>query len=156
MNILIDENIPYGREAFEALGAVETAPGRGITREMLLDKDMLLVRSITKVNEALLSGTPVKFVATATIGEDHIDKTWLREQGIGFSSAPGCNANSVSEYITAALLVLAERHGLSLPDLSLGIVGLGNVGTRVLKKSRALGMRCVVNDPPLAESTCEP
>jgi erythronate-4-phosphate dehydrogenase len=156
MNILIDENIPYGREAFEALGTVETAPGRGITREMLLDKDILLVRSITKVDEALLAGTPVKFVATATIGEDHIDKFWLRAQGIGFSSAPGCNANSVSEYITAALLVLAERHGLSVPDLSLGIIGVGNVGRRVLKKAVALGMRCVLNDPPLAESTCEP
>jgi erythronate-4-phosphate dehydrogenase len=148
MVILVDENVPYGREAFGLLGEVRTAHGRKISREMLADADALVVRSITKVTRELLDGTPVRFVGTCTIGEDHVDKAWLAAQGITFSSAPGCNANSVGEYITAALLHLAERHGLTLAGMKLGIVGVGNVGRRVWKKAEALGVRCVLNDPP--------
>lgn len=156
MRVVADENIPYVREAFAEFGEVVTLPGRKVSKADLADADILLVRSITKVNAALLEGTPVKFVATATIGVDHIDEAWLAASGIGFSSAPGCNANSVAEYITAALYVLAEQHDLELSTLSLGIVGVGNVGKRVAAKARALGMRVVLNDPPLAEATCEP
>jgi erythronate-4-phosphate dehydrogenase len=148
MVILVDENVPYGREAFGMLGEVRTAHGRKISREMLADVDALVVRSITKVNRELLEGTPVCFVGTCTIGEDHVDKAWLASQGIAFSSAPGCNANSVGEYITAALLHLAEKHGLALAGMKLGIVGVGNVGKRVWKKAEALGLKCVLNDPP--------
>jgi len=148
MVILVDENVPYGREAFGLLGEVRTAHGRKISREMLADVDALVVRSITKVNRELLEGTPVRFVGTCTIGEDHVDKAWLASQGIAFSSAPGCNANSVGEYIVAALLHLAEKHGLHLAGMKLGIVGVGNVGNRVWKKAGALGMQCVLNDPP--------
>jgi len=153
MRIVVDENVPYGPEAFGGLGEVVTAPGRGITRETVAEADALVVRSITKVNEALLEGTPVKFVGTCTIGEDHIDKAYLAARNIGFSSAPGCNANSVAEYIVAALLVLSRKLGFSLPGATLGIVGVGNVGSRVLAKAEALGMTCVLNDPPLAERT---
>lgn len=150
MRVVVDENIPYGREAFAEFGEVLTKPGRNLTSEDLAGAEALMVRSITKVNEALLAGTPVRFVATATIGVDHVDEAWLSAQGIGFSSAPGCNANSVAEYITAALFVLAQRHSLQLDALSIGIVGVGNVGSKVALKANALGMRVVLHDPPLA------
>ena len=153
MKILVDENIPYGREAFASLGEVTTMPGRAMDAAAVADADLLMVRSITKVSEGLLEGSKVRFVATATIGEDHIDKAYLAERGIGFSSAPGCNANSVGQYITSALLALADRFELDLSGMSLGIVGVGNVGKRVLAKASALGMTCVLNDPPLARET---
>ncbi len=147
MNIIADQNIPFAPEAFGTLGNVTTLPGRGITREHLAQADALIVRSITKVNAALLEGSPIRFVGTCTIGEDHIDKPWLAAHNIGFASAPGCNANSVSEYITAALLELGAKAGNSL-----GIIGYGHVGKRVATKAQALGLRVVINDPPLANS----
>ncbi|MBI2421308.1 MAG: 4-phosphoerythronate dehydrogenase [Candidatus Hydrogenedentes bacterium] len=153
---MADENIPLAREAFGALGEVRLCPGRGLRAADLGDANVLMVRSITEVNAALLEGTGIQFVGTATIGEDHIDRAFLATRGIGFSSAPGCNANSVSEYITAALLELARRYRLDLGSLSLGVIGCGNVGKRVLAKARTLGMRCVVNDEPLAAETKEP
>jgi len=156
MRILADENIPYVREAFAALGDVVTMPGRAMNADTVRDAEILLVRSITKVNEALLDGSRVRFVATATIGEDHIDKAYLRERGIAFASAPGSNADSVRQYVTAALLVLAERFDLDLRGMSLGIVGVGNVGSRVCANAAALGMRCVLSDPPLARATGDP
>ncbi len=153
MQIVVDENVPYGREAFGTLGEVETRAGRAITRDTLARADALVVRSITKVNEALLEGTPVKFVGTCTIGEDHIDKPYLAARGIGFSSAPGCNAASVGQYMSSAWLVLAEKHGLDLRALKLGIVGAGNVGKQMLARASAFGMTCVLNDPPLFDET---
>jgi len=154
LKITADENIPYVREAFGTLGDVTTLHGRRMTSEALRDADLLLVRSITKVNRDLLDGTPVHFVATATIGEDHVDKAYLAERGIAFSSAPGCNANSVGQYIAAALLELANGPGIS--GRKLGIVGVGNVGKRVLAAATALGFECVLNDPPLARKTGDP
>ncbi len=156
MKIIVDENIPYGKEAFGALGEVETAAGRAIDTAMLRDADALIVRSITKVNEALLAGTSVRFVGTCTIGEDHVDKAYLAANDITFTSAPGCNANSVGEYIVAALLTLAQRYDLRLDTMTLGIVGVGNVGAKVFAKATALGMRCVLNDPPLADASKDP
>ena len=153
MRILADENIPLVREAFAELGHVETMPGRVITPEAVKDVSMLLVRSITRVNRALLAGSAVRFVATATIGEDHIHKGYLEEQGIVFASAPGSNADSVGQYMVSSLFALAERYGFKLEGTSLGIVGVGNVGSRVVKLAAALGMRCVLNDPPLARQT---
>ena len=156
MNILVDENIPYGMEAFGTLGAVRRAHGRAITREMLTDVEALVVRSITKVYASLLDGTPVRFVGTCTIGEDHIDKPYLAQRGTAFSSAPGCNANSVAEYVVTALFLLAAKYGFDLSSKRLGIVGVGNVGSKVFRKASALGMTCVLNDPPLAEKTGDP
>ncbi|HEX2613684.1 MAG TPA: erythronate-4-phosphate dehydrogenase, partial [Fibrobacteria bacterium] len=98
MKILVDENIPQGREVFSAYGDVVTFHGRRVTAEDVRKADALLVRSITKVNAALLDGSRVKFVGTATIGVDHVDQAYLKSQGIGFSAAPGCNARSVAEY----------------------------------------------------------
>lgn len=149
MLFIIDENIPFAREAFGALGEVRLVAGRAITRDLLRDADALLVRSVTRVNAALLAGTRVQFVGTATIGTDHIDLDYLQQTGISFASAAGCNANSVAEYIVAALLHIAEQKRFLLAGKTLGIVGVGNVGSRVAEKARALGLRVVLNDPPL-------
>jgi len=153
MRIVADENIPFAREAFGTLGDVVTASGRDISSETVKDADLLIVRSVTQVNEALLGGSRVRFVGTCTIGVDHLDMDYLRRRGIAFASAPGCNANSVAEYVTAALLVLAGRNGIELKGKSIAVIGVGNVGSRVVEKVEALGMRVLMNDPPLAERT---
>jgi erythronate-4-phosphate dehydrogenase len=148
MKIVADPNIPYVRDAFAALGDITLIPGRQIDAGSVRDAAVLLVRSVTPVNAALLDGARVQFVATATIGTDHIDEPLLAQRGIGFSSAAGSNANSVAEYIIAALLELGERHKFRLRDKTLGVVGVGNVGSKVVRFARALGMRVLENDPP--------
>jgi erythronate-4-phosphate dehydrogenase len=153
MKIVADQNIPFVEQCFAHLGKVELFPGRKITPDAVADADMLLVRSITKVNESLLAQSKVKFVATATIGFEHIDLDYLSRRNIGFASAPGSNANSVAEYITAALLALGKKYKFKLAGKSIGIVGVGNVGSRVAAKCTALGMKTVLNDPPLARKT---
>ena len=153
MKIVADTNIPYVKECFSSIGDVTLVSGRDITSDVAADADILLVRSITKVNEGLLKGSNVKFVATATIGTDHIDQDYLASAGIGFSSAPGSNANSVAEYVVAALLALAKKYKFQLEGKSIGIVGVGNVGRKVEAKTRALGMKPYLNDPPLARQT---
>ena len=149
MRIVADPNIPYVREAFTALGDVTLIPGRGMTAATVRDAEILLVRSVTPVNAALLDGSRVRFVATATIGTDHVNEAYLRNQGIGFASAAGSNANSVAEYVVAALLEWAHEHKFRLRDKTLGVVGVGNVGSRVVRYAEALGMRVLKNDPPL-------
>jgi erythronate-4-phosphate dehydrogenase len=153
MNIVVDTNIPYGGEAFAHLGTVRTLPGRSVSSELLGDVSALIVRSVTKVNAELLEGTPVRFVGTATIGTDHVDTGYLARQGIGFASAPGSNADSVAEYVVAALLRQAASTGRPLQDMTLGIIGVGNVGSRVRWRAEALGMKCLLNDPPLQRAT---
>lgn len=156
MKIVIDENIPYGAEAFETLGEVRAMSGRDVTRDAVKDADMLVVRSITKVNAKLLGGTRVRFVGTATIGTDHVDTEWLGQNHVGFASAPGSNANSVAEYVMTALLVLARRKGFRLRDRSIAVMGVGNVGGKVAAKARALGMTVLMNDPPRFSNPREP
>ncbi len=151
MKILVDENMPYARELFSRLGDVKAVPGRPIPVAELIDADALMVRSVTKVNEALLAGKPVKFVGTATAGTDHVDDAWLKQTGIGFSAAPGCNAIAVVEYVFSALLMLAERDGFALRDRTVGIIGVGNVGGRLQKRLEALGIRTLLCDPPRAD-----
>lgn len=153
IRIVADENIPFAKEAFSTIGEVTLAKGRSITRDLLKHADALAVRSVTKVDEALLNGTPVKFVTTATIGYDHIDRAYLDRAGIGFASAPGSNANSVGEYITSAVLAVGETNGIDWRGKTIGIIGVGNVGSNVAKKAAALGLIPVLNDPPLADST---
>lgn len=111
-----------------------------------------MVRSVTKVNEALLAGTGVGFVGTATAGTDHVDDAWLQRQGIGFSAAPGCNAIAVVEYVFSALMLLAERDGFRLRDKTVGIIGVGNVGSRLDARLKALGVRtcCATRRAPNA------
>lgn len=151
MKILVDENMPYARELFSRLGEVKAVPGRPIPVAELDDADALMVRSVTKVNEALLAGKPVKFVGTATAGTDHVDDRWLAQAGIGFSAAPGCNAIAVVEYVFSALLMLAERDGFALRDRTVGIVGVGNVGRRLQARLEAFGVRTLLCDPPRAD-----
>lgn len=151
--ILADENIPFAREAFSRLGNVELISGRDITADRIKNIDILMVRSITKVNEQLLNGSGVTFVGTATIGTDHVDIDCLRQKGIGFSSAPGCNANSVSEYVIAALLEMAVKKGMVLSETTIGIIGVGNVGSTVEEKAKALGLEVILHDPPLKDKT---
>jgi erythronate-4-phosphate dehydrogenase len=150
VKIIVDENIPFGREAFGRLGDVVTMHGRKMDAAAVRDADVLIIRSITKVNRELLEGSRVRFVGTCTIGTDHVDEAYLRERGIAFASAPGCNANSVAEYVVCSLLVLAKRGGYQLEGKSIGVVGVGNVGSKVVAKCEALGMRVLQNDPPLA------
>jgi len=153
MKIIADENIPFVREAFSTLGDVSTLAGRAMTPASIQEADVLLVRSVTRVGKELLSGSKVKFVATATIGFDHVDVEYLQLQEIGFASAPGCNSNSVAEYVLSALMVVSERKGFSPQHKTVGIVGCGNVGSKVRSKLRVLGVTSLVNDPPLKDQT---
>ncbi|MCK4707192.1 MAG: 4-phosphoerythronate dehydrogenase [Gammaproteobacteria bacterium] len=152
MKIIADENIPYAKQAFADLGKVKTLPGRNMKNSDLQKCDCLLVRSVTQVNQQLLKNTPVKFVASATIGTDHIDLDYLQQQNIGFSNAPGCNAESASEYMINALFELSQKKGFNPFELTAGIIGHGNVGSRVKKKLDILGIKTLVNDPPLQDA----
>ncbi len=156
MKIVVDENIPFAKEAFGQLGRVVTRPGRQISRDDLRDAELLVVRSVTRVTADLLDGTPVRFVGTCTIGTDHVDQAYLAERGVAFASAPGSNAESVAEYVVSALLTLAERHGFQLAGRTLGVVGVGNVGSRVARNAAALGLKVLLNDPPLQRATGDP
>jgi len=153
MKIVADENIPFVAECFSSIGEVTTVSGREITSSVIRDADILLVRSITRVDSGLLSGSKVRFLATATIGFDHIDTDYLSRNNIGFASAPGSNANSAAEYVIAALLEIGQKHNINLEGKSIGIIGVGNVGGRVAKKCAALGMEVYLNDPPLQKQT---
>ncbi|MHC4104323.1 MAG: NAD(P)-dependent oxidoreductase, partial [Planctomycetota bacterium] len=155
MKIVADKNIPFVADCFSSVGEVELVGGREITPSVVADADMLLVRSVTPVGAELLAGSKVRFVATATIGFDHIDIEYLLRNNIGFASAPGSNANSAAEYVIAGLLEIGQRYGLDLEGKSIGIIGVGNVGSRVAKKCEALGMRVYLNDPPLQRQTGE-
>lgn len=155
MRIVADENIPLAEAFFADYGELVRLPGREMTREQVKDADVLLVRSVTQVNENLLTGTRVKFVGTATIGHDHVDRNWLAEQRIGFANAPGSNADSVVDYVLSSLLLLGEQDGVALSDRVVGIVGAGNVGGRVVERLRALDITCLVCDPPRAEQEGE-
>jgi erythronate-4-phosphate dehydrogenase len=148
MRIVADENIPFAREAFSPFGDVTLVNGRSITSDDLRDADILLVRSVTRVDRALLEGSPVGFVGTATIGVDHIDTGYLEHAGIVFADAAGSNSLSVAEYVVAALLELRARGLTALEGVPLGIVGMGRIGTLVADMARTLGMHPVGYDPP--------
>jgi len=151
VKILVDENMPYARELFSRTGEVVAVPGRPLPEAELRDASALMVRSVTPVSAALLADTPVKFVGTATAGTDHVDQTSLQAAGIGFSAAPGCNAIAVVEYVFSALLLLAERDGFALRDRTVGIVGVGNVGSRLQARLEAWGVKTLLCDPPRAD-----
>jgi erythronate-4-phosphate dehydrogenase len=156
VKIVADANIPLLAEAVGPLGEVVALPAERITADVVRDADALLVRSVTKVDKALLDGSRVRFVATATIGFDHIDQAYLASQGIGFAYAPGSNARSVAEYVLAAIFTFAEKDNFRVTDKVLGIVGCGNVGGRLARLAEGLGMRVLRNDPPLARETGDP
>ena len=152
LRILADANIPLAAEAFGALGTVRTLPGRDVTRAALAATDVLLVRSVTPVDGALVDGTPVRFVGTATAGTDHVDRAALARREIAFASAPGSNAASVVDWVLAGLLAVAADRGDELAGRTLGVVGVGQVGGRLVPRARALGLDVVACDPPLSEA----
>ncbi|MDH0896218.1 MULTISPECIES: 4-phosphoerythronate dehydrogenase PdxB [unclassified Pseudomonas] len=148
MQIVADENIPLLDEFFSAFGPIARHPGRGIDRAALGDAEVLLVRSVTRVDRALLEGSRVRFVGTCTIGTDHLDLDYFAEAGIAWSSAPGCNARGVVDYVLGCLLALAETTGRPLAGLRYGVVGAGQVGGRLVQVLRGLGWPVLVCDPP--------
>jgi erythronate-4-phosphate dehydrogenase len=155
MKLVVDENIPQGKEAFGKFGEIILSGGRNITNEMLRDADVLIVRSITQVNESLLKNTNINFVGTATIGTDHVDKIYLEKSGIQFSDAAGCNAYSVAEYVLCAINQYLLANNKSYEELSIGIIGHGNVGSKVARFAETLGMKVIINDPPLERLTSD-
>jgi erythronate-4-phosphate dehydrogenase len=150
MKIVADDKIPFLKGALEPFAEVHYVPGSEITREILIDADALLIRTRTKCNEKLLEGTKVRFIGTATIGFDHIDIQYCMRKGITWTNAPGCNSSSVQQYITSALLNISEDYNFELRGKTLGIIGVGNVGSKVEKTGRALAMKVLLNDPPRA------
>lgn len=153
MKILADENMPYVQQLFGDLGTIETVNGRELTAEQVSDADVLLVRSVTKVNQALLANNnQLKFVGSATIGTDHVDLDYLVSRGIPFSNAPGCNATAVGEFTFIAMLELAQRFNSPLKGKVVGIVGAGNTGTAVASCLEAYGIEVLLNDPLLEHS----
>ncbi len=149
MKIIIDENINFADEAFGKYGEIVLLPGRKISNQILRDADALIIRSITNVDEKLLENTKVKFVGTATIGTDHVDIEYLNRNKIKFADAKGCNSFAVAEYFLTGLLAVAKKHDIKLKDLSVGIVGYGNVGKKTALMAEGLGLKIFVNDPPL-------
>lgn len=150
MRILADENIPLVEDAFGTLGTVHTMAGRAMRPADVRRADVLLVRSVTPVGPALLDGSSVQFVGSATIGTDHVDLAFLRARGIAFAHAPASNADSVADYVIAALLRLAVRKRTTLRGKTIGIVGCGNIGGRLARRLPALGLHVLKNDPPRA------
>lgn len=147
MKIVADDKIPTLKGVFEPFADVVYLPGKEITKEDIVDADALIVRTRTKCNQALLEGTKVKMVATATIGTDHLDIPWLEQAGIKWCNAPGCNSGSVRQYIGSVLAHLIVE-GMVPSQTTLGIVGVGMVGTKVAQLANALGFKVLLNDPP--------
>ena len=148
MLIVADEKIPLIEAFFASFGEIRRLPGRQITRADVHDADVLLVRSVTKVDRDLLEGSAVRFVGTCTIGTDHLALDYFQEVGIQWSSAPGCNARGVVDYVLGSLLTLAEIEGTDLSQRTYGVVGAGEVGARLVKVLRGLGWNVLVCDPP--------
>ncbi len=149
MKAVVDDKIPFIREAIEQIAdEVVFLPGQQISAADVHDADLLIVRTRTRCNRTLLQGSRVRFVATATIGFDHIDTAYLKEAGIAWSNCPGCNATSVGQYIRSCLILLKRETGMDLRRTTLGIIGAGHVGTAVKKAVEPLGVRILLNDPP--------
>lgn len=152
MRLVVDENMAAGRRAFAAFGDVVTVPGREIDTEDVSRADALMVRSVTRVDRALLGGSHVRFVGSATSGFDHIDREWLAERGIAFAYAPGCNATAVADWVIAALAALHAQGRKPFGSGSVGVIGAGHVGSRVARRLVTLGYDVRVCDPPRAEA----
>jgi erythronate-4-phosphate dehydrogenase len=148
IRIVADDKIPFLKGALDSFANVTYMPGRQINRDALINADALLVRTRTKCDAELLEGTPVKFIASATIGFDHIDTVYCREKKIEWTNAAGCNSSSVQQYIASAIMRIASESDTDLREMTLGIIGVGNVGSKVEKLARLMGMNVLLNDPP--------
>lgn len=152
MKVIVDNKIPYIAGEIEKIAdKVVYLPGDAFTKEEVKEADALVVRTRTHCNRDLLEGSQVKFIVTATIGFDHIDTEYCHEAGIAWTNCPGCNAGSVEQYIHSVLLLLKREKGLKLEETTLGIVGVGHVGSRVKRMAESLGMKVLLNDPPRAD-----
>ena len=148
MKIVVDDKIPYIRGAFEKVAEVIYLPGNKTTPEIVKDADAIITRTRTICNEKLLKGSNVKFIATATIGYDHIDTDYCEKEGIKWSNAPGCNAESVNQYIASALFSWTMKNRIGLAGKTIGVIGVGQVGSRIAKTCDTIGMRVLLYDPP--------
>lgn len=152
MKIIVDNKIPFIREAAEHVAdEVVYAPGHEFTPELVKDADALIIRTRTRCDRHLLEGSSVRFIATATIGFDHIDTEYCRQAGIQWTNAPGCNAPSVAQYLHSVLLLLQMKRDKPLAGLTLGIVGVGHVGSLIAEVGSDMGMKVLLNDPPREE-----
>lgn len=152
MKFVIDKAVPFIQGVFEPFAEVIYKKGEEISREDVMDADAMVIRTRTHCNEALLSGSSVKVIATATIGTDHIDLDWCGRNGIYVRNAAGCNAGGVMDYVFSALYGVASRKAIKLANFTLGIIGVGSVGRRVETMARALGLNVLRCDPPRREA----
>ena len=148
MKIVIDDKIPYIHGAFEPFAEVFYLPGSKTTPEVVKDADAIVTRTRTKCNRELLEGSKVKFIVSATIGYDHIDTEYCKQAGIEWTNAPGCNAESVNQYIASALFSYSMKNRFDLKEKTIGIVGVGHVGSKVARLCETTGMKVLMNDPP--------
>ena len=157
MKIVADNRIPFLAGALEPFSDIIYLPGRDITKEIIHDADALIIRTRTRCDEHLLQGTSVKFIASATIGFDHIDTAYCKRNDIFWTNAPGCNSSSVQQYIASALITLSHQKGFDLRNKSLGVIGVGNVGSKVVRLAEQLEMNVYLNDPPRQrkEGSCQ-
>ena len=148
MKIVVDDKIPYIHGAFEQVAEVIYLPGSKTTPDIVKDADAIITRTRTICNKQLLEGSSVKFIATATIGYDHIDTEYCESAGIKWTNAPGCNAESVNQYIASSLFSWSMKNRTDLAGKTIGIIGVGQVGSRVAKTCETIGMKVLLNDPP--------
>jgi erythronate-4-phosphate dehydrogenase len=148
VKIVVDKKIPFINGILEQHADVVYLEGREISRSDLLNVDALIVRTRTKCNKELLEGTSVRFIASATIGLDHIDTAFCEAKKIFWTNAAGCNSSSVQQYIAGALVYLSEKLNLTLAEKIIGVVGVGNVGSKVARLCQTIGMKVLLNDPP--------
>lgn len=152
MKLVIDKTIPFVENLFEPFAEVVYLEGKDICADDVRDADGLLIRTRTKCNADLLEGSSVRMISTASIGSDHIDHAYCNEHGIHFATASGCNAVGVMNYVFSALYGIAARKSLDLEGKTMGIVGVGNTGSRVAAMARHIGLRVLLCDPPRAEA----
>ncbi len=148
MKVVVDKKIPFISGVLEPYAEVVYLDGSEMSRSSVLDAEALIIRTRTKCDRALLDGTKVRFIASATIGFDHIDTAFCDANNIFWTNAAGCNSSSVQQYVAAALFHMADKHHYELARKTIGVVGVGNVGSKVAQFCRALGMRVLLNDPP--------
>jgi erythronate-4-phosphate dehydrogenase len=152
IKIVADNKIPFLKGVLEAFAQMEYYPANEITNAVLKDADALIIRTRTICNKELLQNTNVKFIATATIGYDHIDTEYCKLNNIHWRNAPGCNSGSVMQYIASVLIALSQNFNFKFSEKTMGIIGYGHVGSKVAKLANTLGFNVLINDPPLARA----
>ena len=148
MKIIVDNKIPYLKTVLETYAEVEYYPAKEITASVVKEADAIVIRTRTKCNADILEGSKVKMITTATIGFDHIDTDYCDANGIKWANAPGCNSTSVMQYIASALAYLSSKYKFDYRQMTIGIIGVGNVGSKIASLASVLGMKVLLNDPP--------